>query len=152
MRTVYQTYFFYKMISNFLQSFGLLVSVAVDNRDHSWGISAVITVFQQLFGGFLSTTLPPAMGWARYLSMVYYAYSNLCILEFEFGDPIRLEKYIFYRKNVFLFPWKKRIFSFVFSNNDDLVIFRIGHAITEINLTTKKRQFIFTIIQIVLLS
>ncbi|XP_047741220.1 ABC transporter G family member 9-like [Hyalella azteca] len=70
------------------QSMGLLVSVTFSDIEHCWAVSALITLFQQLFGGFLSTRVPPWMEWARYLSMVQYAYTNMCYIEFSMGLPV----------------------------------------------------------------
>ncbi|XP_018017272.1 ABC transporter G family member 9 [Hyalella azteca] len=70
------------------QSVGLLVSVTFSDIEHCWAVSALITLFQQLFGGFLSTRVPPWMEWARYLSMVQYAYTNMCYIEFSMGLPV----------------------------------------------------------------
>ncbi|KAF2363214.1 ABC-2 type transporter [Trinorchestia longiramus] len=70
------------------QSLGLLVSVTFCNIEHCWAVSALITLFQQLFGGYLATRVPPWMEWARYLSMVQYAYSNMCYIEFSMGPPV----------------------------------------------------------------
>ena len=52
-------------------------------------VGAIFTCGTQLFGGFLSTHIPGWLGWMRYLSMVYYAYQNMQIVEFTSGAPFR---------------------------------------------------------------
>ncbi|RLU19760.1 hypothetical protein DMN91_008318 [Ooceraea biroi] len=46
------------------------------------------TVVAQLLGGYLATSVPPWLAWARYASMVHYAYQNMQMLEFGVGEPI----------------------------------------------------------------
>ena len=52
-------------------------------------VGAIFTCGTQLFGGFLSTHIPSWLGWMRYLSMVFYAYQNMQIVEFTNGAPFR---------------------------------------------------------------
>ena len=52
-------------------------------------VGAIFTCGTQLFGGFLSTHIPAWLGWMRYLSMVFYAYQNMQIVEFTNGAPFR---------------------------------------------------------------
>ena len=52
-------------------------------------VGAIFTCGTQLFGGFLSTHIPSWLSWMRYLSMVFYAYQNMQIVEFTNGAPFR---------------------------------------------------------------
>ena len=67
------------------QSLGLLVSLAVPDLALANCISFVFVLFIMLFGGFYVNVrrIPPWIGWLRYLSYMYWAFSGMVINEFE---------------------------------------------------------------------
>lgn len=81
-RTFYQYFFFPS------QSMGLLIGAICMDLQVAITVSALFTLFSQLFAGYLSK-IPPWLKWAEYLSMVHYAFQNMSIIEFTDGTPVR---------------------------------------------------------------
>ncbi|XP_043194051.1 ABC transporter G family member 21-like [Amphibalanus amphitrite] len=71
------------------ESVGVFFGVACMDFQVGNTVGAIFTCGTQLFGGFLSTHIPSWLGWMRYLSMVFYAYQNMQIVEFTNGAPFR---------------------------------------------------------------
>ncbi|XP_037076999.1 LOW QUALITY PROTEIN: ABC transporter G family member 14-like [Pollicipes pollicipes] len=69
------------------ESVGLFVGVACMDLQVGNTVGAIFTCGAQLFSGFLSTHIPGWLGWMRYLSVVFYAYQNMHIVEFGSGAP-----------------------------------------------------------------
>ncbi|XP_037798403.1 ABC transporter G family member 21-like [Penaeus monodon] len=73
------------------QSMGLLIGAICMDLQVAITVSALFTLFSQLFAGYLSK-IPPWLKWAEYLSMVHYAFQNMSIIEFTDGTPVRCSK------------------------------------------------------------
>ncbi|XP_045112912.1 ABC transporter G family member 21-like isoform X1 [Portunus trituberculatus] len=71
------------------QSVGLLIGAVCYDLQTSITVAAIFTLFTQLFGGYLATRIPPWLSWAKYLSIVHYAYQNMNIIQFTYGLEIR---------------------------------------------------------------
>lgn len=71
------------------QSVGLLIGAVCYDLQVGITVAAIFTLFTQLFGGYLTTRIPFWLAWAKYLSMVHYAYQNMNIIQFTYGLSIR---------------------------------------------------------------
>ena len=67
------------------QTLGIFLGSLSKNEDIAMNISPLATVILLLFGGFYvnSDTIPLAASWVKYISHIHWAFTALCINEFE---------------------------------------------------------------------
>ncbi|CAL4181067.1 unnamed protein product, partial [Meganyctiphanes norvegica] len=71
------------------QSVGLLIGAVYMDLQVGVTVSAIFTLFTQLFGGYLAARISPWLTWAKYLSIIHYAFQNMNIIEFQYGSQVR---------------------------------------------------------------
>ncbi|GFU39892.1 ABC transporter G family member 21, partial [Nephila pilipes] len=71
------------------QSVGLFIGALCIDLQKAVTASALFSLSTMLFGGFYASELAPSLSWVPYTSIVHYAYQNMQIIHFQYGEPIR---------------------------------------------------------------
>ncbi|XP_046556875.1 ABC transporter G family member 22-like [Haliotis rubra] len=70
------------------QGIGLLIGAGIWNMQLALTVTSTSMLSMLLLGGFYTTTFPPWLFWARYISIFSHPFSALSILEFSDTPPI----------------------------------------------------------------
>ncbi|XP_053211814.1 uncharacterized protein LOC128395413 [Panonychus citri] len=82
-------WFFFILNSVVAQTIGFVIGVTTDNLEIGMTISALYSMSTNLLGGFYSSLIPSWLTWAKYFSIVHYAFQNMQIIELTYGPTIK---------------------------------------------------------------